>query len=250
MLKRDNDTRWNSWLVMLESAIDLENQIRVFIDKNYKLISKNNLNSDEWETIRETINILQPFQDTTKALEGDKTTLDEVLQSMDFLINHVKNKQEEHAADQNLSASLSTMWFAFDKYYQLTDKTPAYAAALLLNPTCRRKYFDDNWQYLEQRSEGTVERAIDAARKLWQKEYKFQELKRASSDDEFERFINVSTILVFLTLLIFGFNFIGNASAINYRHLPQLVARTVSTKPLSTSLTHGYRYPLYTSHVG
>ncbi len=54
------------------------------------------------------------------------------------------------------------MWFAFNKYYQLTDKTPSYAAALLLNPTYRRKYFDDNWQYLEQRSEGTIEQAIDA----------------------------------------------------------------------------------------
>ncbi len=61
MLKRDNDTRWNSWLIMLESVIDLENQIQVFINKNYKLILKNNLNSNEWETIRETINILQPF---------------------------------------------------------------------------------------------------------------------------------------------------------------------------------------------
>ena len=81
---------------------------------------------------------------------------------MDFLINHIKNKQEEHATNQNLLASLLTMWFAFNKYYQLTDKTPSYAAALLLNPTYRRKYFDDNWQYLEQRSEGTIEQAIDA----------------------------------------------------------------------------------------
>ena len=79
MLKRDNNTRWNSWLVMLELAIDLKNQIRVFINKNYNLISKNNLSSNKWETIRETINILQPFQDMTEALEGDKTTLDEVL---------------------------------------------------------------------------------------------------------------------------------------------------------------------------
>ena len=64
---------------MLELAIDLKNQIRVFINKNYNLISKNNLSSNKWETIRETINILQPFQDMTEALEGDKTTLDEVL---------------------------------------------------------------------------------------------------------------------------------------------------------------------------
>jgi len=54
---------------------------------------------------------------------------------MDFLIDYVKSKQEEHAFDQNLLASLLTMWIAFDKYYNLTNQTPAYAAALLLNPT-------------------------------------------------------------------------------------------------------------------
>ena len=52
---------------------------------------------------------------------------------MDFLIEHVKSKQEEHAANTNLSASLLTMWFAFNKYYKLTNKTPAYAAAFLLS---------------------------------------------------------------------------------------------------------------------
>ena len=58
-----------------------------------------------------------------------------VLRSMDFLIKYVKSKQEEHAANINLSASLLTIWFAFNKYYKLTNKTPAYASTLLLNPT-------------------------------------------------------------------------------------------------------------------
>ena len=120
---------------MLESAIKLKNAIRVFINKNWDSIQKDNLNHDEWDTVRKTIAILRPFKDTTKSLEGDSTTLDKVLQSMDFLIKYVKSKQDKHAADTTLLASLLTIWFAFNKYYKLTNKTPAYAATLLLNPT-------------------------------------------------------------------------------------------------------------------
>ncbi|KAF2187580.1 hypothetical protein K469DRAFT_685487 [Zopfia rhizophila CBS 207.26] len=47
ILPRDNDTRWNSWLMMLEAAIDLESYIWVFIDKNWDDMSKNSLDHDE-----------------------------------------------------------------------------------------------------------------------------------------------------------------------------------------------------------
>jgi hypothetical protein len=47
MIPRDNDTRWNSWLTMLESAIDLKSSIRVFINKNYTNLHKNQLSTDE-----------------------------------------------------------------------------------------------------------------------------------------------------------------------------------------------------------
>ena len=204
---------------MLESAIELETTIRVFLDLHHKEISANALSRDEWDTIRETIAILLPFKDATKALEGDSTTLDEVLQSMDFLIEHVKEMQQEYASNTDLSASLLTMWFAFNKYYTLTDKTPVYAAALLLSPTLRRGYIDKSWKTINERYPGTIERAVEAARKLWQKEYKYKpingktpeqldpdlikntymrwkytrELQSASADDEFERFITVQS---------------------------------------------------------
>ena len=77
--------------------------------------------------------ILLPFKNATKALKSNLTTLNKVLQSMDFLIKHIKEMQQEHT-NAHLSASLLIMWFAFNKYYTLTNKTPVYAAALLLNP--------------------------------------------------------------------------------------------------------------------
>ena len=52
---------------------------------------------------------------------------------MDFLIKYVKEMQQEHVSNAYLSASLLTMWFTFNKYYTLTNKTLVYAAALLLN---------------------------------------------------------------------------------------------------------------------
>jgi len=52
---------------------------------------------------------------------------------MDFLIKYVKEIQQEYASNAHLSASLLTIWFAFNKYYTLTNKIPVYAAALLLN---------------------------------------------------------------------------------------------------------------------
>src|SRR5436305_10599508 len=36
-------------------------------------------------------------------------------------------------------------WFVLNKYYTLTDDTPAYAAAVLLDPTKRQAYIEKNW---------------------------------------------------------------------------------------------------------
>ena len=65
----------------------------------------------------------------------DNVALDQVLESMDYLIGYIKTKQGDHTADTNISASLFSMLFGFDKFYKITDQTPAYAGARFLNPT-------------------------------------------------------------------------------------------------------------------
>ena len=66
------------------------------------------------------------------------------------------------------------MWFAFNKYYALTDKTLVYMATLLLNPTLWKAYLDKSWKIINKRHLGTIKWLIEAAQKLWQKEYKFK----------------------------------------------------------------------------
>jgi len=85
---------------------------------------------------------------------------------MDFLIKHVKEIQQEHASNAYLLASLLTIWFAFNKYYTLINKTLVYAAALLLNPTLRKAYLNKSWKTINKRHLGTIKRSIKAAWKL------------------------------------------------------------------------------------
>lgn len=93
------------------------------------------------------------------------------------------------------------------KYYDLTDTTPLYAAALLLHPAYRKAYLDEHWR------NSWIGPAVENARKLWRDEYARNEIEsgfaeviaepsffeqqrrllkrpKLTTEDEFERFIN------------------------------------------------------------
>jgi len=46
----------------------------------------------------------------------------------------LKKIQQKHTSNTYFSTSFLIMWFAFNKYYTLTNKTPVYIVVLLLNP--------------------------------------------------------------------------------------------------------------------
>ncbi|TKA54703.1 hypothetical protein B0A49_13065 [Cryomyces minteri] len=96
----------------------------------------------------------------------NQATLDLTLKSMDFLIKHYERSKSKHAGNLDLSSSIITSWLVFDKYYNLTDATPAYAAALLLHPSRREQYLIGYWKREWQ------EAAIEAVKKLWETQYK------------------------------------------------------------------------------
>jgi hypothetical protein len=58
-----------------------------------------------------------------------------------------------------------TSWYLFDKYYAKTSDSSVYAAALLLHPSFRLQYIQDNWD------ESWREPALTAARSLWKEQY-------------------------------------------------------------------------------
>ena len=67
-LLQENDTRWNSMLMMLESVIEQEDEVKA------KLLEKNEMkrmDNIDFDLLRNVVMFLKPLQQATKAVEGE-----------------------------------------------------------------------------------------------------------------------------------------------------------------------------------
>ncbi|KAM4063420.1 ribonuclease H-like protein [Hirsutella rhossiliensis] len=84
---------------------------------------------------------------------------------MDVLHKHYQQAFEKYKLNQQLLGPVLTSWHVFDKYYRLSDETPAYGAALILHPSRGKAHIEKNWP------KSWHKRTFDAVRKLWEEEY-------------------------------------------------------------------------------
>jgi hypothetical protein len=168
-LKRDNCTRWNSWFEMLDWC--LQPELRLAIDKvsfSEKDLYDDRLSNDEWAVLAKVRDFLKPFKHTTIATQGQAATLEHILPSMDFLLQHFEQCKTVAVDEKDpiMTACIETGWVKLNHYYNLTDRTPVYIAAIVLNPRWKFDYFTDTWAH---------EWITDAKRKLrmfWESCYK------------------------------------------------------------------------------
>ena len=66
---------------------------------------------------------------TTKALESNRNTLDEVLPALDFILKLYEDGKAQYKDDPVMSTCINSGWAKLDKYYSLTSETPAYVGA-------------------------------------------------------------------------------------------------------------------------
>ncbi|TKA59734.1 hypothetical protein B0A49_13530, partial [Cryomyces minteri] len=146
VVSQDNSTRWNSWFLMMDSALKCKQAVNQYIDNHTNEIQHLKLSRTDWELVRHTRDFLIPFYEVTKATEGDEVTFDDLLFSMDSLVTHYKAAFERYALSRELTEAVTTSWFLLDKYYKGSDECAAYAAAILLHPTLRLQYVKENWK--------------------------------------------------------------------------------------------------------
>ncbi|OWT42471.1 restless-like transposase [Pochonia chlamydosporia 170] len=209
IIPQDNSTRWNSWYRMIHVAIALRKELNSFMDDRYSEsdIRFDYLHPEHWQELQEIHDFLQPFYEITKDTQWDKTSLDEVICSMDFLVTHYKAAMEQFQHNTTMVDRIMTSWYKFDDYYTRTDDTPVYAAAILLHPSLREAHLKEAWKDQPQ----YIGPAIAAVRKLWddfkpQQEpeieedlsayeaYKKRIYQKSSCHDEFSRFIEGPTL--------------------------------------------------------
>lgn len=146
-LARDNDTRWNSWYTMLRAALNLRDAIDGYFNKWVEAdCAGDELSSEDWITLEKINTFLEKLKMTTKALESSFATLDNVLLAMDFVLAQFEAGKETYADDRIMAPMYNSGWAKLDKYYRLTDESPAYVAAIVLHPSHKWHYIHENWK--------------------------------------------------------------------------------------------------------
>lgn len=64
---------------------------------------------------------------------------------MDVLHKHYTQAFSQYGSNDQLRSCIAASWAIFDKYYRLTDESPAYAAAMMLHPSRRNAHIKKNW---------------------------------------------------------------------------------------------------------
>ena len=103
MIPMDNDTRWNSWFLMINVALQphIRRSIQQYFEKYFQDFDDDDfLSPTDWESLKYTADFLQPFERVTKELEGDRSTLDYVRYTMDFLVKHYERSSVSRLTTQ------------------------------------------------------------------------------------------------------------------------------------------------------
>ncbi|PCD22033.1 hypothetical protein AU210_010943 [Fusarium oxysporum f. sp. radicis-cucumerinum] len=161
----DNDTRWNSWFLLLDTTLNLQSYVEWYQKKYYQDLRDDYLTPGEWSALGETRAFLQPFWKITQLTEGRYATLDRSLFTMDVLHKHYTQAFQKHSGNATLRSCIAASWAVFDKYYQLTDESPAYGAAIILHPSRRVAHIKKNWPKSWHKS------VLDGVRKHWKDYY-------------------------------------------------------------------------------
>lgn len=165
-LARDNDTRWSSWYTMLRAALNLREAIDDYFNKWIEAdCAGDELCAGDWIILEKIKSFLEKLKMTTKALESSFATLDNVLLAMDFILAQFEAGKEAHIDDPMMGPMYNSGWAKLDKYYRLTDESPAYVAAIVLHPSHKWHYIQENWK------EEWVESSGGLVQTLWD-EYK------------------------------------------------------------------------------
>ncbi|EMT69251.1 hypothetical protein FOC4_g10000067 [Fusarium odoratissimum] len=67
----DNDTRWNSWFLLLDTTLNLQSYVEWYQKKYYQDLRDDYLTPDEWSALGETRAFLQPFWKITQLTEDE-----------------------------------------------------------------------------------------------------------------------------------------------------------------------------------
>ena len=119
---------------MLKVAFLLQEAIKEYFNTQLEEeYSANRLTLEEQKTLKKVKTFLEKLKEATKALKSQHLTFNNVLPYMDFILGKFKDSKAMHKSNVIMALMFNLGQSKLDKYYQLTDKSPTYIAALVLH---------------------------------------------------------------------------------------------------------------------
>jgi hypothetical protein len=131
-------------------------------------LADDRLTASDWIVVEKMARFLKQFEEATLLTEGRKNTVAEVLPVIDYLLEAFRSEHDtaEQSHDLAMTGMLKIGWALLDKYYSLTDRSPAYVAAVLLHSRHKWAYFTNKWK------PEWVQSVKASVRQLWVAQYK------------------------------------------------------------------------------
>jgi hypothetical protein len=130
-LIRDDSTRWNSWKSEIDRALkpQIKEAIQRYCDR-YIENKEDRLFPEDWGTLSKIKGILQAFEDAALSTEGRKSTLENVIPTMDFILDTLETACKTHPNDPFLGTCRNSSWAKMNECYRARPNTFQYILQL------------------------------------------------------------------------------------------------------------------------
>jgi hypothetical protein len=146
--------RWNSDLEMIERALKLRDALQLYQDHYAndnadQLHPEDCLGTEDWNELKELKELLQPLKDAsvrcqTVPVDGHHGALWQTLSTTEWLLAKFEDLKRQPLS-QHFLACINLGWKKLNKYYELSDSSPAYRLSVFLHPSHKMAWFERNW---------------------------------------------------------------------------------------------------------
>jgi len=150
--------------------------------RTHKTDSKRGLHKDDrlkpgdWYQLEQLHDYLVIFHTATMATQGSQSCFHDWYPSINWLQTEIYSWQQKFEtdieADDYHSKCCTRAYEKASKYFELTDKTPIAFAAVMLNPTCKHRWFKQIWGEGKDLQKRWIDDVTQQVKELWQSEYK------------------------------------------------------------------------------
>ena len=153
----------------------MKSSLEVYLLTHGDALEADKLTENDWQQLKEVVVALEPFWLVSMRLQGQGNAgshgvIWEALPALDFLMEYCETKKNELAVNNPLQLAYQNAWEKLCKYNDLTDEAhEIYAAAALLNPCLRKRYFIDRWT---DDAAAFITPIIAKNKSIWEKNYR------------------------------------------------------------------------------